>query len=125
MSVRNTAGLARIGKKACRISVIALLIGSIRCGALISAAGAAEDEWFGPDKIVHAAISAAVSFAAYAILRKNTDFSKNQSMLTAFGVSVSAGFIKETIDERFSEKDLAADILGAGAGIGAAVTCQF
>jgi len=96
----------------------------VLCCILSSSPGFAldfDDTWIGPDKIVHTVVSCALSFLFYNLYKKNTSFSRNESCLAAFFTTISAGTVKELFDERFSAKDLTADAVGAGMGLGFAI----
>jgi uncharacterized protein YfiM (DUF2279 family) len=83
------------------------------------------ESYFGHDKIKHFAVSFALSTVAYNIFRTQTELSDGQSRLAAFGAALGVGLAKELIDDEFSEKDLVADIAGAGLGVAVGIRFRF
>lgn len=82
--------------------------------ALAAAASlpAAADEWNGPDKKMHFAVSYVVGFAA------GSQWPDNK--LLAFGVAMIPGTVKEISDRSgtgFSGKDMAFNAIGAALGV--------
>jgi putative lipoprotein len=79
------------------------------------------DRWLGRDKLAHFTVSlAAVGFANHWLAAENAE-TPVRARNTAVALSLSLGVIKEFHDgahrgNRFSFKDLAADILGAAVG---------
>ena len=79
------------------------------------------DRWLGRDKLAHFTVSlAAVGLANHWLVAENAE-TPVRARNTAVGFSLSLGVIKEFHDgahrgNRFSFKDLAADILGAAVG---------
>jgi len=79
------------------------------------------DRWLGRDKLSHFAVSlAAVGFANHWLEAESAE-TPVRARNTAVAFSLSLGMVKELHDgaqkgNRFSFKDLAADILGAAVG---------
>ena len=79
------------------------------------------DRWLGRDKLAHFAVSlAAVGFANHWLKAESAE-APVRARNTAVAFSLSLGIVKELHDgaqkgNRFSFKDLAADILGAAVG---------
>lgn len=76
-------------------------------------AGTYGDDWSGPDKAKHFAVSALLGSAAYAYTDDRTK---------AFGLAMIPGVIKEIADSQsdgnsFSGKDLVWNAIGAGFGV--------
>ena len=75
---------------------------------------AAQDNWNGPDKKLHFAVSAVLGLAAVSQWPDNKP--------KAFAIAMIPGFLKEVSDAQsggsgFSRKDLVADALGAAFGV--------
>jgi uncharacterized protein YfiM (DUF2279 family) len=81
---------------------------------------AIRDPWLGEDKAQHLAMSYAITTFGYSGLRA-AGGGRDTSIALAAGCAVAAGIAKEVLDRRrggiFSYRDLAADLIGAGAGI--------
>lgn len=79
----------------------------------------AADPWWGPDKALHASVSAGIASGSYAIVAITSE-ERPTRWLMAFGLSLGAGIAKETFDSwglgQPSMKDLMWDIAGAALG---------
>ncbi len=84
---------------------------------------ASDDEWIEGDKALHLVGGCAISMVSYNWYKKHTQWTDTQARIAAFATSLTASFVKECIDDKFSGKDLVAGT--AGAGIGAAVAFEF
>ena len=91
--------------------------------APISWADSDDDHWDGEDKALHLTVSFALDTIAYNFLKENTHLTDSEAKKLAFIATLAAGVAKEFIDDRFSWKDIGADVLGAS--IGAAVSIEF
>lgn len=96
---------------------------ALLCAAPRPAHPAQPDPWFGRDKALHFAASAAISGAAWAIASLLTDAPARRA-IAAFGAGMLAGVGKEALDAAGlgtpSVKDLLWDAAGAAAGSTAA-----
>lgn len=100
----------------------AVVLGSVMSFA--SAAGAqSSDDWFGRDKALHFAASAAIAGGAYAVGALWLDDTLPRALLGA-GAGLAAGVGKELLDLAGygdpSWRDLAWDVAGTGVGVLAA-----
>ena len=77
-----------------------------------------KDEWGGSDKPLHVGASFLLETAGYNFYRKNTELGDSEAKLGAFLSTLIIGFAKEFIDDKFSWKDIGADVVGAGIGVG-------
>ncbi len=102
-----------------RVGIVALLV--ICLGLLPALCRAAEDSWSGEDKKKHIAVSSLIGVSAYVCFEKNTNWSEDRARLAAFLTTLGVGVVKELIDEEFSWKDMGANAVGAGIGIGITV----
>ena len=80
------------------------------------------DRWFARDKLEHFGASVFLSGVSYSIFRDFYHNDRESSVFFSAGLTFSLGLGKELYDqktprERFSYKDLVADILGMGLGL--------
>lgn len=98
--------------------------------ALLWAATANADEWWGPDKALHLAVSTGISASSYAVAAAFTE-RRELRILSGVGTSLLLGAAKEGYDALGygdpSWRDFAWDALGAGVGtaIAYALDCAF
>lgn len=76
-----------------------------------------DDQWLGQDKIVHFGVSFVAAEVGYNFYKKVFILDQTKSKLAAFFTVLAAGAIKESLDDEFSHKDMAANALGAGLGV--------
>jgi len=79
------------------------------------------DPWLGHDKLAHAALSLALVGYGYHLARYEGGCGSRGARHLAVGITLSLGLLKELRDRsrpgnRFSCRDLAADLAGAAAG---------
>lgn len=89
--------------------------------AAVPAAAFQKDRWLGSDKARHAIASMLICGTAGWLIHNRLDRPKQNSRLAGAVFSMSLGVFKEVIDHRsvhnrFSWRDIAADILGVVAG---------
>jgi len=80
------------------------------------------DQWFGDDKIRHAAGSLILTTLSAQIAMRKFDASQSGGIRIGAGITLGLGLLKETYDQTrpdnfFSTKDLLADIVGITIGI--------
>lgn len=68
------------------------------------------------DKQKHAVMSAGISVASYASLRKSK-FNRLTAGLISLAITASVGLIKESSDDQYDGEDMQANLAGAGAGL--------
>lgn len=81
-----------------------------------------QESWFSSDKLAHLTFSLFISGMCYKIYHDNYYHDKNSSLAFSAGFTLSLGLGKEFYDKRrpknkFSYKDLIADILGTSLGL--------
>ena len=94
-----------------RITVFKLVVVALLAGLACSQTHA--DDWTGPDKTKHFAVSAVIGAAAYAITEDRSQ---------AFMLALAPGLAKEIYDStqsdnHFSSKDMLWNALGAAVGV--------
>lgn len=77
----------------------------------------------GQDKVLHAAVSWAITETSYVYFKRNTEWTDMQARCAAFATAMVFGLAKEAIDDKFDGQDLAAD--AGGALIGAVFAFEF
>ncbi len=89
-----------------------IVLGAAAIAMIFAPPARAQDSWSGPDKTVHFAVSAVLGVAAINQWPDRPMF--------AWGVAMIPGVLKEASDRGttgFSGKDLAANAIGAAAGV--------
>ena len=81
-----------------------------------------KDRWLGSDKVAHLTLSLFISAISYKIYHDNYYNDKDSSILFSSGFTLSLGLGKEFYDRKrpnnkFSYKDLIADIIGISLGL--------
>lgn len=70
------------------------------------------DDFSTPDKPLHIVVSAAITYSAYKVYADYLHFKKEYAMIAGAFTSFTIGLIKESIDNEFFKKDMAANALG-------------
>ena len=70
------------------------------------------DDGHGPDKLKHFVASGAVSSALYLGLR-SAEYSRFEALGGAMACTITLGLLKELTDDKFSTKDMQANVVGA------------
>lgn len=82
----------------------------------------AEDPWLGRDKAAHLALSLSAVGFGYHLARMEGERDRETAGAASLGLALAAGLVKELVDRRrpegrFSYRDLAFDLAGAGLGL--------
>lgn len=100
---------------------------------LVLAAPASADSFHGTDKLIHAGVSATIGAGCYGLghlaLDRRAPGARIGLALLSFGAAVAVGGVKELWDGSghgdASPYDFGADVLGAAAGTGIALTIDL
>ena len=108
-----------------RLATAVMLASAVAGRSAPVTAQPAEEPWWGPDKALHFGLSAAIAAGGYGVGVAAFDGHTGGALVLGAGLSLGAGFAKETLDAAGlgtpSYKDLLWDVLGTTVGLGVAL----